>query len=262
MSTRALWRLAAVATALALAACGGGGDSAGEDSSPPAETSAPETTAAESETTLPPGATPGFDDYNQDGQPDPLCATRDYKAGLVLRIPCDAAGYASEPSEGTTLVPDSLLALPGLPDDIKDDVLSASSANGVRARDESGRLVVVLIIKSDTLFDVGSSTLSDPARETLDGLAAAIQRRWPTAPVQVRGHTDATGSASANQTLSEQRATNVATYLSSRGIDRSRLTSVGLASTVPVVLEKNPDGSDNPNGRRENRRVELVVRVP
>ena len=58
-----------------------------------------------------------------------------------------------------------------------------------------------------------------------------------------------------NQSLSEQRAANVATYLASQGIDRGRLTSVGLASTVPVVVE------DGELGRRENRRVELVVRV-
>jgi len=49
---------------------------------------------------------------------------------------------------------------------------------------------------------------------------------------------------------------NVANYLASQGIDRARLTSVGLAATLPVVLE------DGELGRRENRRVELVVRLP
>jgi OOP family OmpA-OmpF porin len=61
---------------------------------------------------------------------------------------------------------------------------------------------------------------------------------------------------SVNQTLSEQRAANVATYLATQGIDRSRVTSVGLASTLPVAVE------DGDLGGRENRRVELVVRVP
>jgi outer membrane protein OmpA-like peptidoglycan-associated protein len=55
----------------------------------------------------------------------------------------------------------------------------------------------------------------------------------------------------------------VADYLaSSQGIDRGRLSSVGHGSTAPIVLERNPDGSDNPEGRHQNRRVELIVRVP
>ncbi|HEX2048330.1 MAG TPA: hypothetical protein VHF27_11225 [Acidimicrobiales bacterium] len=48
----------------------------------------------------------------------------------------------------------------------------------------------------------------------------------------------------------------MAGHLATQGIDRSRLTSAGLASTVPVAVE------DGDLGRRENRRVELVVRLP
>ena len=254
--------LLAVLIAALGAACGGSGND--DSSSSSSDTTAHETTTApsgsEDTTTLPAGATAGLDDYNQDGQPDPICATGDFKAGLVLRIPCNAADYAPGVREGTTLVPNSLYALPGLPDELKDKVLTGASADAVQGRDESGKLVYVLFIQSDTLFEVGSSKLSDPARDTLNALANNIKRQWPTASVQVRGHTDSTGSASANQTLSEQRAKNVADYLATQGIDRSRITSVGLGPTVPIVLEKNPDGSDNPEGRRYNRRVELVVR--
>ena len=53
----------------------------------------------------------------------------------------------------------------------------------------------------------------------------------------------------------------MAAYLATKGIDGSRLTSVGLGSSVPVVLETNPDGTDNSLGRHDNRRVELVVRI-
>jgi outer membrane protein OmpA-like peptidoglycan-associated protein len=230
------------------------------------ETSAVDTTATSVDagaTTSVPGAAPSaFDDLNQDGEADPTCGTRNFGGGLVLRILCEGAAYASEPSEGTMLVPNSLSALPSVPDEIKEKVLSGVSANAVQARDEAGILVVVFLIQSDTLFAVGSAALSEPATATLDGLAGNIKGQWPAAPVQVRGHTDATGSATANQTLSEQRASNVAAHLSTRGIDRAKVTSIGLGSTLPVVLEKNPDGSDNPNGRRENRRVELVVRIP
>jgi outer membrane protein OmpA-like peptidoglycan-associated protein len=250
--------------ALALAAglltgCGGGGS--GSSSSGTSSTEAPDTTTAtaatpEDTTTLPPGATAGLDDYDGDGQPDPICSTQDFGAGLVLRVPC-AVLNPNEPSQGTVLVPNSLFALPGTTLD-----LSGISGNAVTARDPNGKQVFVFIISSDTLFDVGSATLSGPAMDTFDGLARIIQSNWPAAPVQVRGHTDATGSASGNQTLSEQRAAAAVAYLATKGIDRSRLSSVGLGSTVPIALEKNPDGSDSPAGRTENRRVEFVVRVP
>jgi outer membrane protein OmpA-like peptidoglycan-associated protein len=250
--------VAGVTVVLALAA-GCGGDSPSEPSTPTTEAGPTNETApgVEETTTLPPGTTAGFDDLNQDGEPDPICSTQDFGAGLVLQVPCNAAGYSHEPSEGTTLAPNSAYGLPGLEID-----LTGISGNAAQARDPDGRRVVVFFISSDTLFDIGSSTLSGPAMENFDGLARVIQENWPTAPVQVRGHTDATGSASANQTLSEQRAAAAAAYLGTKGIDPARLSSVGLGSSVPVVLETNPDGSDNPAGRHDNRRVELVARVP
>lgn len=254
--------LAATAVGVTLmAGCSGGSSDDQAGSSPETSPSAAETTVASRPSGLPPttsraGQLSSFDDMNQDGQPDPTCGTRDFKAGLVLRLPCEAEWFANEPSEGTTFVPGSLSSLPGLPDDVKAQVLTDVSANAVAARDDAGKQVVVFFIHSDTLFDTGSASLSGPARDTLDGLARNISKTWPTASVQVRGHTDSTGSASANQTLSEQRAANVANYLATRGIDRSRLTSVGLSSSLPLVLE------DGEAGRRENRRVELVVRLP
>ena len=253
------WRKGALAVlcgAVLLAGCSGG--SSGE-AGPSSEAGAPalgEAADTPGTTAAPASRLSSYDDMNQDGQPDPTCGTRDFKAGLVLRVPCEAGFFASDPSEGTTLVPGALSGLPALPDDVKDQVLTEVSANAIASRDEAGKQVIVFFIQSDTLFATGSATLSGPARDTLDGLARNISRTWPGASVQVRGHTDSTGGAALNQTLSEQRATNVANYLASQGFDRSRLSSVGLASTLPVVLE------DGEPGRRENRRVELVVRVP
>jgi outer membrane protein OmpA-like peptidoglycan-associated protein len=77
--------------------------------------------------------------------------------------------------------------------------------------------------------------------------------------VQVRGHTDAKGTAAGNQTLSEQRAAAVKGYLNAHGLDATRVSNVGFGSTQPVVLETNADGTDNPAGRAFNRRVEIAV---
>lgn len=261
---RPLWLVPLLAVGLLLAGCGGddeSSESAGGSATTVAapEDTSPEETASSDETatTLPPGATPGLDDLNEDGDPEPTCGTQDYGAGLVLRLPCGPHGYENEVSEGVTLVPNSLFALPGLNVD-----LTGVSGSAVHARDQAGRKVVVLFISSDTLFDVGSAALGDPAKDTIAGMARVIQQNWPTAPVQLRGHTDATGNAAANQRLSEQRAAAAASYLATQGIDAARISSVGLGPTVPIAMERNPDGSDSEAGRHENRRVEFVVRVP
>jgi outer membrane protein OmpA-like peptidoglycan-associated protein len=265
MRLRFVFRRLAIALVLVLVmgACGDD-DDASDDAS--ATTEAVETTETDSTepegeptSTLPAGQRPGYDDLNQDGELDPICATNDYGEGLVLQVPCNAGDYAPTPREGTTPVDGSLLRLPAL---VQRELLGGCTCDGVQGRDPSGKLVVVFLIQADVAFEVGSSQLSEAAQASISGLASAIQSAYPTAAIQVRGHTDATGSASANQQLSLARANSVADYLGSQGIDRSRISTVGMASTRPVVLETNPDGSDNPAGRTENRRVELVVRTP
>ena len=69
--------------------------------------------------------------------------------------------------------------------------------------------------------------------------------------VELTGHTDSTGSAAYNQTLSEQRAATVATYLNTRGIDRQRILAFGRGLTQPVADNATAEG------RALNRRVEI-----
>ena len=240
----------AVSAALALAlmpACGGSGDK-------PSTKSTTETTVAEdSSTSLPAGATAGLDDYDGDGTPDPTCGTQDFGAGLVLRIPCEIR-TANEAPEGTTLVKESLFRLPGS----TDIDLTGISGSLVLARDAGGAKVAIVVFNSDNLFETGSADIG--STDTVDGTIRLLNGRYPRSTVQVRGHTDSTGSASANQALSESRSATVRDYLKAHGLDATQVTSVGLGSSEPLTEERNPDGSDNPEGRRFNRRVEIVVR--
>ncbi len=73
-----------------------------------------------------------------------------------------------------------------------------------------------------------------------------------TLHLSIEGHTDATGAAAHNQTLSEQRAASVKAYLVEKGVDAGRLTTAGFGSGKPV------GENDNELGRAQNRRVELV----
>ena len=204
-------------------------------------------------TTLPPGATAGRDDYAGNGELDPTCGTQDFGAGLVLRIPCQI-GTASEPEHGTRLVENSLYRLPSSTDINLDGV----SGSIVLARDAAGSKVAIFINNSSALFETGSAAIGEP--ETLDGTIRVINERFAGGRIQVRGHTDSTGSAAANQTLSEQRAASVRDYLRDHGVNASEIASVGLGSTGPLTEEREPDGSPDPEGMRFNRRVEIVIR--
>ncbi len=71
----------------------------------------------------------------------------------------------------------------------------------------------------------------------------------------ITGHTDALGSEPYNMSLSKKRALAVSTYLTKRGIDAGRLTTLWEGESRPVARNSFPDGKDNPEGRKMNRRV-------
>ncbi|MET7418889.1 OmpA family protein [Dactylosporangium sp. NPDC005555] len=250
---------AAVVAIGALLLTGCGGSSGDKPPAAPATTaeaaaSSEEPPAEEPPASLPPGAQPGLDDYDGDGRKDPTCSTQDFGAGLVLRIPCEIHN-AHDPENDTRLVKDSLYRLPG-----PDVDLTGVSGSVLEARDPSGGHVYIVAFNSDALFATGSADVGSP--ETLDNTVLVINKHYPNGAVQVRGHTDATGSAQANQTLSQRRAETVRAYLTAHGVTATSVTAVGLGSTQPLVEEKNPDGSASTAGRAFNRRVELVIRLP
>jgi outer membrane protein OmpA-like peptidoglycan-associated protein len=109
-------------------------------------------------------------------------------------------------------------------------------------------------------FDFDRYSLSDAAIEKLD-LITDILRDYPEMKLEVRGHTDAIGTNQYNQTLSERRARTVTNYLISKGIDPDRLPFKGLSMSEPAASNRRPDGTDSPEGRRFNRRVEFRVLV-
>ena len=115
----------------------------------------------------------------------------------------------------------------------------------------------VITLEDSVLFDFGSSDLRGEASTTLTNLATVLKDS--KAPkVQVQGHTDSVSDDAFNQKLSEQRAQAVSSALKSNGVTAD-LEAVGYGETKPVAPNENSDGSDNPGGRRLNRRVEVFV---
>ena len=100
-------------------------------------------------------------------------------------------------------------------------------------------------------FDTDSAVIRDESKQTLERIVSVLKSK-PDWQMTIEGHTDSTGSAAHNQTLSENRAKSVTDFLTAAGIPASRLKAAGFGATKPVA------GNETELGRAQNRRVELV----
>jgi outer membrane protein OmpA-like peptidoglycan-associated protein len=119
----------------------------------------------------------------------------------------------------------------------------------LETRDSARGLIVSM---SDVLFDTGQYSLKPGAREKL-AKVAGILLAYPGLNIEVGGYTDNVGGDAMNQTLSENRAGAVRSYLIEQGVSTNSVSAKGFGNTLPVA------SNDNASGRQENRRVELVV---
>jgi outer membrane protein OmpA-like peptidoglycan-associated protein len=119
----------------------------------------------------------------------------------------------------------------------------------LETRDSARGLIVSM---SDVLFDTGQYSLKPGAREKL-AKVAGILISYPGLNIEVGGYTDNVGGDAMNQTLSENRAGAVRSYLIEQGVSTNSVSAKGFGNTLPVA------SNDNASGRQENRRVELVV---
>ena len=102
-------------------------------------------------------------------------------------------------------------------------------------------------------FDTGKSTLRPESNSELDRLVK-LMKDVPSLKIEISGHTDNTGSASLNNSLSQDRAAAVVNYLTGKGIAAGRMTAKGYGSSKPIA------SNDNAAGRQENRRTEFEIK--
>ena len=107
-------------------------------------------------------------------------------------------------------------------------------------------------------FDFDKATLREESFPALDEVVR-MMNYYPNMEIELSAHTDAKGSDAYNLRLSDARAKSVLDYLVSKGIDAARLQSRGYGESQPVAPNTNADGSDNPEGRQQNRRTEFKV---
>ena len=122
--------------------------------------------------------------------------------------------------------------------------------NQILATRDSARGLIANM--SDVLFRSGSAELAPVARERLAKVSGIILA-YPSLHLAVEGHTDSIGGDEYNQNLSEQRAGSVRDYFIQQGISAASIESRGFGKTEPIA------SNDTPEGRAQNRRVELIL---
>lgn len=113
-----------------------------------------------------------------------------------------------------------------------------------------------LIMPGNVTFNTDEFAIRNEFFSVLDSVAQVLYKFTDTNLV-VTGHTDSTGGADYNYNLSNRRASSVANYLATRGVEQSRLIAQGVGPDQPIA------SNDSEAGRAQNRRVELqIVAVP
>lgn len=119
---------------------------------------------------------------------------------------------------------------------------------------------IVIQVSADVLFDFDKSDIKPAAVDTLTKVAKVLNGMGKT-PATVEGHTDGKGAAEYNQKLSDRRAKSVTEWLIKQGgVAAPRLSAIGYGMTRPVAPNAKPNGSDDPDGRQKNRRVDIRVK--
>ncbi|EAU55751.1 OmpA family protein [Mariprofundus ferrooxydans] len=112
-----------------------------------------------------------------------------------------------------------------------------------------------LTLSRDAAFASGSNELSEQGKQTLDDVATLL-KRYKKTRLTITGHTDSTGTALFNQSLSERRALAVASYMISKGVSADRIASSGMGESSPAYP------NDSAANRAKNRRVEILITTP
>jgi len=136
--------------------------------------------------------------------------------------------------------------------DKQEAALRASMANtGVEVQREGDQ--IKLIMPGNITFATDSANIAPSFYSPLNNLANSF-KQFNQNTIEVVGYTDSTGSRQHNMDLSQRRAQSVVSYLTSQGVDASRVSARGLGPDQPIA------SNGDANGRAQNRRVEVNLK--
>lgn len=114
------------------------------------------------------------------------------------------------------------------------------------------------IVLRTLFFDFNSSLITVLIKKELDHLTMVMDN-FPDINIELIGHADAVGDEKYNDWLSERRAEHAKDYLVKKGITENRISIKGEGEKNHIAINQNPDGTDNPDGRKLNRRVDIQL---
>ncbi len=117
---------------------------------------------------------------------------------------------------------------------------------------------LVITVSNKILFDPGQALIKPQAKDSLNKIARVLNNSCPNKLIRIEGHSDNrpirySVKYPSNWELSTARATGVLRYLIKQNVFPQRLSAVGYAEYRPI------DTNDTPQGRANNRRVEIVI---
>ncbi len=111
---------------------------------------------------------------------------------------------------------------------------------------------LVLNMPGNITFKTASADLNSSFYKVLDSVSLVL-KEFDKTTIDVEGHTDSDGSTEYNQTLSQNRANSVGSYLQSHGVNSQRIVALGAGESRPIA------SNDTAAGKQQNRRVELKL---
>lgn len=131
------------------------------------------------------------------------------------------------------------------------EALQRATAAGKLAQ---GKFLYQVVLSDDSVkFPTDAHKLSPEAEARLNELATKLKSENTNVYLEIQGHTDARGDENYNEQLGEQRAEAVRRYLNTQGVALNRMATISYGETHPIADNTSPDG------RSQNRRVEIVV---
>jgi outer membrane protein OmpA-like peptidoglycan-associated protein len=139
---------------------------------------------------------------------------------------------------------------------LKSEVVDLKAA-GAEIKESAAEIKISL--QGEILFDFDKADIRAAAEPTLAQVAKMIGS-YSKAQVLIEGYTDAKGSDSYNTKLSDRRAVSVKNWFAKHGVAANSMQTHGWGAAKPVAPNRHPDGSDDPDGRQKNRRVEITIK--
>ena len=179
------------------------------------------------------------------------CATEDFVNKQVSAEDAKSQAATQAASQAAQAQLDAHQAHLGRLDQATQEALDRAKAAGKLAE---GKFLYSMVLSDDSVkFLPDSSKLSPEAQARLQDFVQKLKTDNRNVYVEIQGHTDATGSETANQRLGEERAEAVRLFMNQQGVALNRMSTISYGSKSPVASNKTKAG------RAQNRRVVVIV---